>query len=87
MYIEHRSDRVTQQCAAFHGASANPANSPPIQIVVSKKQYSFITFFMPFAELKASKFAKMNFHPNGHAFAALQALNWGESLTNFHPKT
>jgi hypothetical protein len=29
MYIEHRSDRVTTQCAAFHGASANPASSPP----------------------------------------------------------
>jgi hypothetical protein len=26
MYIEHRSDRVTTQCAAFHGASANPAS-------------------------------------------------------------
>jgi hypothetical protein len=26
MYIEHRSDRVTPQCAAFHGASANPAS-------------------------------------------------------------
>ncbi|MGD9155674.1 MAG: hypothetical protein PVG90_09270 [Bacillota bacterium] len=26
LYIEHRSDRVTQQCAAFHGASANPAS-------------------------------------------------------------
>jgi hypothetical protein len=28
MYIEHRSDRVTPQCAAFHGASANPASLP-----------------------------------------------------------
>jgi hypothetical protein len=26
MYIEHRSDRVTPQWAAFHGASANPAS-------------------------------------------------------------
>jgi hypothetical protein len=26
MYIEHRSDRVMPQCAAFHGASPNPAN-------------------------------------------------------------
>jgi hypothetical protein len=26
MYIEHRSDRVTTQCAAFHGALANPAS-------------------------------------------------------------
>jgi stage III sporulation protein AC len=25
------------------------------------------------------------FYPNGHAFAALQAQNWDESLTNFHP--
>jgi hypothetical protein len=28
MYIEHRSDRVTPQWAAFHGASANPASPP-----------------------------------------------------------
>jgi hypothetical protein len=28
MYIEHRSDRVTPQWAAFHGASANPASLP-----------------------------------------------------------
>ena len=26
LYIEHRSDRVTPQWAAFHGASSNPAN-------------------------------------------------------------
>jgi hypothetical protein len=26
------------------------------------------------------------FYANVHAFAALQAQNWGESLTNFHVK-
>jgi hypothetical protein len=26
-----------------------------------------------------------DFHANGHAFTALQAQNWDESLTNFHP--
>jgi hypothetical protein len=32
-----------------------------------------------------AKYAACCFHPNTHAFTALQALNWGESLTNFQP--
>jgi hypothetical protein len=44
MYIEHRSDRVTPQWAAFHGASANPASLPTklpegfITLVVAQKK-------------------------------------------------
>jgi hypothetical protein len=35
MYIEHRSDQVTPQCAAFHGASTNPANlTVPLSIFI-----------------------------------------------------
>jgi hypothetical protein len=50
MYIEHRSDRVTPQCAAFHGASANPASlqttpDGSITLVVTKKRCSANSFF------------------------------------------
>jgi hypothetical protein len=34
-----------------------------------------------------AKYAACCFHPNTHAFTALQALNWDESLTNFHPNS
>jgi hypothetical protein len=44
--------------------------------------------FIPNQKRKAEDFSSAfrRFHPNDHAFAALQAPNRGESLTNFHPK-
>jgi hypothetical protein len=39
-----------------------------------------------FTRLSLSKIGSGYCHPNEHAFAALQAPNRGESLTNFHPK-
>jgi hypothetical protein len=42
MYIEHRSDRVTTQCTAFHGASANPASLPSTTTFFQRLQMALL---------------------------------------------
>jgi hypothetical protein len=45
MYIEHRSDRVTTQYAAFHGASANPASRPTTFFKRRRVALLYLPFF------------------------------------------